>query len=86
MKLACVHCDRPTVETAGLPPGWQPDRLTLLSDRDIEAEQRQYDKIRKPGEPRVVVDWDAISICPDCVDREKPKPWQKPPGPKTLFD
>ena len=78
IHLACIYCDLPAIETISLPPGWKPDHLTLLTRKDIEAMQRQYDELRKPSEPRRVVDWDSHGTCPACWEKQKPKPWEPP--------
>ena len=84
MKLKCVHCECPTIECAALPPGWEPGRLTLLGAADIRSLQGQRDSLADGG-PRAPVDYDALGLCPDCRERERPKPWEQPPGPKMLF-
>ena len=87
MNLVCVHCDRPTIACDTLPPGWQPDRLTLLDERDIETLKRDFAALPE-GDPQRgrAIDFSAMSLCPECREKQKPKPWEPPaPREKLLF-
>ena len=59
MKLACMHCDRPTLVRDQTPIGWtdvlpiQPCNLAILK-RDL------------PG-----FDGDTLGVCPDCERRRR---------------
>ena len=66
IHLACIYCDRPTIETIALPPGWKPDHLSLLTAADITGIQRHFNELHAKGEPKIVVDWDAHGVCPEC--------------------
>ena len=82
MLLACVHCSRPTIETAALPPGWHPDRLTALTPSDIKRLKADFAAL---GETRAV-DYSHLGLCPECWAKLKPQPWQTPtPREKLLF-